>query len=167
MDNIAITTIRDIIGKMDLDDTFCSRDLINDQFFAESIEDEKEVLERATEIVETFNKNGIVHTETNTPYTVDEVKEVMAETRYRSYPVLDLNGHVIGSISRYQLLKGERKKVIQVDHNERAQSIPGIEEADILEIIDHHRLADIQTNSPIFVGIFEKALSNSIFICVF
>ena len=82
--------------------------------------------------------------------TVDEVKEVMAETRYRSYPVLDLNGHVIGSISRYQLLKGERKKVIQVDHNERAQSIPGIEEGDILEIIDHHRVADIQTTNPVY-----------------
>ena len=82
--------------------------------------------------------------------TVDEVKEVMADTRYRSYPVLDLNGHVIGSISRYQLLKGERKKVIQVDHNERAQSIPGIEEADILEIIDHHRVADIQTTNPVY-----------------
>jgi manganese-dependent inorganic pyrophosphatase len=82
--------------------------------------------------------------------TVDEVKEVMAETRYRSYPVLDLNGHVIGSISRYQLLKGERKKVIQVDHYERAQSIPGIEEADILEIIDHHRIGDMETMSPVY-----------------
>lgn len=86
----------------------------------------------------------------NTHDTVDYMKEVMAETRYRTYPVLDLNGHVIGSISRYQLLKGERKKVIQVDHNERAQSIPGIEEADILEIIDHHRVADIQTTNPVY-----------------
>ena len=86
----------------------------------------------------------------NTDDTVDYMKEVMAETRYRSYPVLDLNGHVVGSISRYQLLKGERKKVIQVDHNERAQSIPGIEEADILEIIDHHRVADIQTTNPVY-----------------
>lgn len=95
-----------------------------------------------------MQKGGIVTFTTDD--TVDYMKEVMAETRYRTYPVLDLNGHVVGSISRYQLLKGERKKVIQVDHNERAQSIPGIEEADILEIIDHHRVADIQTTNPVY-----------------
>lgn len=86
----------------------------------------------------------------STDDTVDYMKEVMTETRYRSYPVIDLNGRVVGSLSRYQLLSGMRKKVIQVDHNERAQSIPGIEEADILEIIDHHRVADIQTVSPVY-----------------
>ena len=86
----------------------------------------------------------------STDDTVDYMKEVMTETRYRSYPVIDLSGRVVGSLSRYQLLSGMRKKVIQVDHNERAQSIPGIEEADILEIIDHHRVADIQTTSPIY-----------------
>ena len=86
----------------------------------------------------------------STDDTVDYMKEVMTETRYRSYPVVDLNGRVVGSLSRYQLLSGLRKKVIQVDHNERAQSIPGIEEADILEIIDHHRVADIQTVGPVY-----------------
>lgn len=86
----------------------------------------------------------------STDDTVDYMKEVMTETRYRSYPVIDLNGRVVGSLSRYQLLSGMRKKVIQVDHNERAQSIPGIEEADILEIIDHHRVADIQTIGPVY-----------------
>ena len=73
----------------------------------------------------------------------------MSETRYRSYPVLDLNNRCVGSISRFALLKGLRKKVILVDHNERGQSIPGIEEADILEIVDHHRVADIQTIGPL------------------
>lgn len=81
--------------------------------------------------------------------TLDHVKEVMSETRYRSYPVLDLNNHCVGSISRFALLKGLRKKVVLVDHNERGQSIPGIEEADILEIVDHHRVADIQTIGPL------------------
>lgn len=85
----------------------------------------------------------------STDDTLDFVKEVMSETRYRSYPVLDLNGRCVGSISRFALLTGLRKKVIQVDHNERGQSIPGIEEADILEIIDHHRVADIQTMGPL------------------
>ena len=84
----------------------------------------------------------------STDDTLDHVKEVMSETRYRSYPVLDLNNRCVGSISRFALLKGLRKKVILVDHNERGQSIPGIEEADILEI-DHHRVADIQTIGPL------------------
>ena len=81
--------------------------------------------------------------------TLDHVKEVMSETRYRSYPVLDLNNRCVGSISRFALLKGLRKKVVLVDHNERGQSIPGIDEADILEIVDHHRVADIQTVGPL------------------
>lgn len=95
-----------------------------------------------------MQKNNVVTFSTDD--TVDDMREVMTDTRYRSYPVLDLSGHVVGSISRYQLLTGMRKKVIQVDHNERAQSIPGIEEAEILEIIDHHRVADIQTIGPVY-----------------
>ena len=86
----------------------------------------------------------------STDDTLDYVKEVMSETRYRAYPVVDLNNRCVGSISRFALLKGLRKKVVLVDHNERGQSIPGIEEADILEIVDHHRVADIQTVGPLF-----------------
>lgn len=82
--------------------------------------------------------------------TLEYVKQIMSETRYRSYPVLDLNNRCVGSISRFALLSGLKKKVIQVDHNERGQSIPGIEEAEILEIIDHHRVADIQTIGPVY-----------------
>ena len=85
----------------------------------------------------------------STDDTLDYMKEVMSETRYRGYPVIDLNNRCVGSISRFALLKGLRKKVILVDHNERGQSIPGIEEADILEIVDHHRVADIQTVEPL------------------
>lgn len=85
----------------------------------------------------------------STDDTVDYVKEVMSETRFRSYPVLDFMGRVVGSVSRFQVLNGMKKKVIQVDHNERSQSIDGIEEAEILEIVDHHRVADIQTIGPV------------------
>ena len=85
----------------------------------------------------------------STDDTLDYMKEVMSETRYRGYPVIDLSNRCVGSISRFALLKGLRKKVILVDHNERGQSIPGIEEADILEIVDHHRVADIQTVGPL------------------
>lgn len=94
-----------------------------------------------------MQKGGL--TTFSTDDTVDYVKEVMSETRFRSYPVIDFMGRVVGSVSRFQVLNGMRKKVIQVDHNERSQSIDGIEEADILEIVDHHRVADIQTIGPV------------------
>lgn len=81
----------------------------------------------------------------------DDVKERMTKTRYRNYPVLDEEGRVVGMISRYHLLSKNRKQAILVDHNERSQTAPGIEEAEILEIIDHHRLGDIQTNNPILM----------------
>ena len=82
---------------------------------------------------------------------VDEVKEQVLRFRYPCYPILDENEKVAGVLTRYHLLRPRRKRVVLVDHNEAAQSVPGLEEAEILEIIDHHRLADIQTNNPIYV----------------
>ena len=82
---------------------------------------------------------------------LDEVKERVLEFRDSCYPILDENEKVVGMLTRYHLLRPRRKRVVLVDHNEIAQSVPGLEEADILEIIDHHRLADIQTNFPIYV----------------
>lgn len=81
---------------------------------------------------------------------VDEIKEKMLQTRFRSYPVVDDNNKLIGTISRYHLISQKKKKVILMDHNERAQSVHGIDEAELLEIIDHHRIADIQTGKPIY-----------------
>ncbi|MGL5767030.1 MAG: putative manganese-dependent inorganic diphosphatase, partial [Sarcina sp.] len=81
---------------------------------------------------------------------VEEVKETMLESRYSSYPVTDPDGRVVGTISRYHLISNFKKKVIQVDHNERGQSVDGLEEAEVLEIIDHHRVADVLTNNPIY-----------------
>ena len=82
---------------------------------------------------------------------VDDVQETMLKSRYRSYPVLDENDRVVGTLSRFHLLRPRRKRVVLVDHNEAAQSVPGLEQVEILEIIDHHRLADIQTKQPIRV----------------
>ena len=81
---------------------------------------------------------------------IDDVREVVLKSRYRCYPVLDENEKVVGTLSRYHLLRPRRKRVVLVDHNEAAQSVPGLEQADILAIIDHHRLADIQTGGPIY-----------------
>lgn len=93
-------------------------------------------------------KEGLVAFSTDD--LVDDIKEKMAETRFRSYPVLDHNGRVVGTVSRYHLISNHKKKVIQVDHNERGQSVDGLEDAEVLEIIDHHRVADIQTHNPIY-----------------
>ena len=82
---------------------------------------------------------------------IDDVREVVLKSRYRSYPVLDENENVVGTLSRYHLLRPRRKQVVLVDHNEVSQSVPGLDQAEILEIIDHHRLADIQTGQPIYV----------------
>ncbi len=81
---------------------------------------------------------------------VEDIKDIMLTTRYRSYPVVDLNNHVVGSISRYHLISQNKKKLILLDHNETTQSVDGIEDAEVLEIIDHHRIADIQTGLPIY-----------------
>ena len=82
---------------------------------------------------------------------LDDVKELVLKHREHCYPILDKEEKVVGVLTRYHLLRPRRKRVVLVDHNEAAQSVPGLEEAEILEIIDHHRLADIQTTNPIYV----------------
>lgn len=81
---------------------------------------------------------------------VEDIRNIMADTRYRSYPVLNHQNKVIGSISRFHLISNKKKKLILVDHNERNQSVADIEEADIIEIIDHHRVANVATSGPIY-----------------
>ena len=98
---------------------------------------------------------------------VDDVRDIMLKHRFSSYPVLDENEKVVGVLSRYHLLRPRRKRVVLVDHNEAAQSVPGLEEADILEIIDHHRLADIQTANPIYVRNEPVGSTNTIIASMF
>ena len=82
---------------------------------------------------------------------IDDVQNTVLESRFRAYPILDEQEKVVGTLSRYHLLRPRRKRVVLMDHNEMAQSVPGLDQADILEIIDHHRLADIQTKNPIYM----------------
>jgi manganese-dependent inorganic pyrophosphatase len=81
---------------------------------------------------------------------IDEIREVMASKRHRDFPILDKDGRYLGMISRRNLLGAKGKQVILVDHNEKNQAVAGIESAEIMEIIDHHRLGAIQTMSPVF-----------------
>lgn len=82
---------------------------------------------------------------------IDDVRETVLQSRYRSYPVLDEQDHVVGALSRYHLLRPRRKRVVLMDHNEKSQSVPGLDQAEIIAIIDHHRLADVQTGNPVFM----------------
>lgn len=81
---------------------------------------------------------------------VDDVKEVMSKVRHRDFPVLNENGSYVGMVSRRNLMSMQKKQVILVDHNEKSQAVEGITEAEILEIIDHHRLGSLETMSPVY-----------------
>lgn len=82
---------------------------------------------------------------------IDSVKEVMSNMRHRDFPIMDSDGNYSGyTISRRNLLTMKRKNLILVDHNEKAQAVNGVEETDILEIIDHHRLGSLETIGPVF-----------------
>lgn len=104
---------------------------------------------------------------------VAEAKKHMMASRFRNYPVVNEENRYLGMISRYDLLGMKRKKIILVDHNEEKQAVDGVEEAEILEIIDHHRVGDLQTIMPIYfhnepVGstctlVAERFLNNSVY----
>ena len=81
---------------------------------------------------------------------VEDVKEIMAKTKYRDFPILDKEGNFCGFLSRRRLMTSRKKQVILVDHNEKSQAVDGIEDAEIQEIIDHHRLGSMETLGPIF-----------------
>ncbi len=98
---------------------------------------------------------------------VDDVKEIVLKHRHPSYPILDEQERVVGILTRYHLLRPRRKRVVLVDHNEASQSVPGLDQAEILEIIDHHRLADIQTSGPIYVRNEPVGSTNTIIASMF
>lgn len=81
---------------------------------------------------------------------IDEIKDVMASKRHRDFPILDKDGKYCGMISRRNLLGAKGKQVILVDHNERSQAVDGVADAEIQEIIDHHKLGTVETIAPVF-----------------
>ena len=81
--------------------------------------------------------------------SVEDAQKTMAKTRHRFYPVLDDAGHYMGSVTSINLLEPSKKHVILVDHNERSQAVEGIEEAEVVEIIDHHRIGAVETSGPV------------------
>ena len=96
----------------------------------------------------------IMRTEKLVTFSLDtpteDVKHIMASLRHRDFPVLNEDGTYVGMISRRSLLETKQKQLILVDHNEKTQAVDGIQEAKILEIVDHHRLGGMETISPVF-----------------
>lgn len=81
--------------------------------------------------------------------TVQEVSKKLANSRHRSYPVVDDDNKVVGSVSRYHLFNYVKKKFILVDHNEYKQTIDEIDDGEIVEIVDHHRIGGFEADNPI------------------
>ena len=79
----------------------------------------------------------------------DSIQDVMVKNRHRAFPVISKHGKCIGTISRRNFLGMHKKEVILVDHNERSQAVDNIDSAQILEIIDHHKLGNIETMAPV------------------
>lgn len=82
--------------------------------------------------------------------TIVDVKKNMLTSKHHRFPVVDDMGYIKGMLSRGDLIDVEHKRAILVDHNERGQSIDGVEYVNIIEVIDHHRVADIQTMTPLY-----------------
>lgn len=80
----------------------------------------------------------------------EEIKEIMSKKRYRDFPILDKKGRYIGMISRRNLLGVTKRAIILVDHNEVTQAVDNVQDAEILEIIDHHRLGTLETMAPVY-----------------
>ncbi len=81
---------------------------------------------------------------------IEDIEQTITKLRYRYFPVLDIRDNYMGMISRRNFLGVKKKQLILVDHNEKSQAVRGMEDADILEIIDHHRLGTVNTISPVF-----------------
>ena len=81
---------------------------------------------------------------------VEAVTKVMASVRFRYFPVLDEDGYYVGVVSRRNLMNLHKKQLILVDHNERSQAVEGIDQAEVLEIIDHHRIGSLETEGPVY-----------------
>lgn len=88
----------------------------------------------------TFNLND---------YT-ESIRDIMSQKRYRDFPILDRNGNYVGMISRRNLLGVRKRGLILVDHNEVSQAVDNVLDAEIMEIIDHHRLGSLETINPVY-----------------
>lgn len=98
--------------------------------------------------VQHYMRSDVLSFSLNTP--LDEVQKIMAQVRYHYFPIVTRGGKYAGLLSRRNLMNMKRRQLILVDHNEKTQAIDGFEKADILEIIDHHRIGSMETPAPVY-----------------
>lgn len=99
--------------------------------------------------VEFFMRKENLMTFRMADYT-ESIRDTMSKKRYRDFPILDKKGHYVGMISRRNLLGVRKRGLILVDHNEVSQAVDNVLDAEIMEIIDHHRLGSIETMAPVY-----------------
>ena len=95
-----------------------------------------------------MTRNDIVKFTLVTP--VSDVTRVMAKVRHRYFPILDEEGKYCGMVSRRNIIALRKRRIILVDHNEATQAVEGFDQAEILEIIDHHRIGNLETDGPVY-----------------
>ncbi len=95
-----------------------------------------------------MTKDNLIHFELDD--YVDDVHDTVSKIRHRDFPILDENQNYVGMFSRRNLMNARKKQVILVDHNEKSQAVANIDEAEILEIIDHHRIGSLETIGPVY-----------------
>ncbi len=93
-----------------------------------------------------MHPEGIVKFSVNT--AVDDAKKIIASSKHRFFPVIDESGAYVGLVNAMSLLSAKKKHVILVDHNEKSQAVEGLDQAEIMEIVDHHRIGSIETTAP-------------------
>ena len=99
--------------------------------------------------------------------SVDDALKVMANSQHRFFPVMDEDGRYVGVVSSPNMINVNKKHVILVDHNERSQAVSGLERAEIMEIIDHHRIGTIETSSPAYFRNEPVGCTNTILFSIF
>ncbi|MCI6680869.1 MAG: putative manganese-dependent inorganic diphosphatase, partial [Parafannyhessea umbonata] len=99
--------------------------------------------------------------------SVDDALKVMANSQHRFFPVMDEDGQYVGVVSSPNMINVNKKHVILVDHNERSQAVSGLERAEIMEIIDHHRIGTIETSSPAYFRNEPVGCTNTILFSIF
>ena len=111
-----------------------------------AIEDIAVIIHEAVPVRLVMTTNMIIY---NANEYIDDIASKIISTRFRCYPVVNEKGELIGSVSRYHLFNYEKNAFILVDHSSKNQTIDNIDQAEIVEIVDHHHIGDIQTTTPI------------------
>ncbi len=165
-DDLVILSDRDEMIPVCLEEGICCMILTNNPPVSQAIIDEanrKEIIiiktpfdtftvarliNQSVPIKHFMTKDKIIHFHLD-DYT-DEVREAVSKIRHRDFPILDENQNYIGMFSRRHLLGANKKQLILVDHNEKSQAVRNIDQTEILEIIDHHRIGSLETISPVY-----------------